>query len=93
MKRVLILSALAALAACSTNRRLLTPDHEADKIVSPEKPSTVKGRGVDPVCGAPMEQTTAYWHSSHSGKGYYFDSETCKRQFDENPDLYTGSVR
>jgi YHS domain-containing protein len=94
--RVLISCAtLLALAACSTEGNLLAPDHESDKILSSEKPHSVKGkgRGADPVCGAPMDQTHVTWHSSYDGAEYYFDSEECKRQFDENPALYTSTVR
>lgn len=93
MKRALILSAtLLALAACSTHDNLLAPDNE-DKIVSPDKRDAEKGRAVDPVCGMPLENRHSVWHASYQGAEYSFDSESCKRQFVENPELYTATVR
>ena len=94
MTRALILSAsLLALAACSTHDNLLAPDHEADRIISPEKSDLVKGRGVDPVCGAPIDRAHDVWHATHEGSRYYFDSEQCRRQFEENPELYSAAAR
>jgi len=94
VKRAMILGAtLLALAACSTNRRLLAPDHEANRIISPEKPSATVKRGADPVCGADMAQAETSWHTTYQGTQYYFDSEECKRQFEENPDLFSATVR
>jgi YHS domain-containing protein len=85
-------AALLALAACSTNHRLLAPDPEA-RHISPEKPSGTVKRGVDPVCGASMESAEGSWRSSYHGTLYYFDSEECKNQFEENPDLFSAEVR
>ena len=94
MIRALILSAsLLAVAACSTHDNLLAPDHEADRLLSPEKPHAQKGRGVDPVCGARLETAHDVWHVSHQGSEYYFDSESCKTQFEQNPELYSATVR
>ena len=94
MKRATILGAtLLSLAACSTNHRLLAPDHEAAHIISPEKPADPVRKGMDPVCGASMEQAQASWHSTYHGNVYYFDSEDCMRQFEENPDLFSAEVR
>ena len=93
MKRAMILGAtLLALAACSTNRRLLAPDHEEHHI-SGEKPAGTMKKGSDPVCGAHMDDAEAYWHTSYRGTMYYFDSEECKAQFEENPDLFSAEVR
>ena len=91
--RVMIVGAtLAALAACSSENRLLAPDHEADKIVSKHKPDTV-GRGVDPVCGAHLDESGYAWRSTLEGEEYYFDSEGCKLQFEAYPDLYRNTAR
>ena len=93
MKRAMVLgTALLALAACSTTHRLLAPDPEAHQISS-EKPSSTEKRGLDPVCGANMDSTEEFWHTSYHGTLYYFDSEECKKQFEENPDLYSAEVR
>jgi YHS domain-containing protein len=85
-------AALLALAACSSNHRLLAPDPEA-RHISSEKPSHPAKRGTDPVCGASMNNAEAFWHSSYHGALYYFDSEECKKQFEENPDLFSADVR
>ena len=91
MKRAMILGAtLLALAACSTEKRLLAPDSEA-KHLSPEKPSHLK-KGVDPVCGTTVDSSEAYWHAAYQGTEFYFDSEECKKQFEENPDLFGASA-
>jgi YHS domain-containing protein len=94
VKRAVILGAtLLALAACSTDRRLLAPDHEAQRIISPEKNSATVKRGTDPVCGADMNHAVSFWQTSYEGTEYYFDSEECRRQFHENPELFSGAVR
>ena len=93
MKRTMILgAALVALAACSTNHRLLAPDPE-ERHLSSEKPSGPVKRAVDPVCGASIAHADGTWHSSYHGNVYYFDSEECKNQFEENPDLFSAEVR
>jgi len=92
--RVMIMSAiLAALAACSTEHRLLAPDHEADRIVSKEKGNREERREVDPVCGQPLDQAEVTWESTVDGDVFLFDSEECKKQFDANPNLYRTTAR
>jgi YHS domain-containing protein len=93
VKRAIILGAtLLALVACSTTHRLLEPDQAANNL-SPEKPSSPVQKGQDPVCGASMDNTEVLWHASYHGTTYYFDSEECQRQFQENPELFTTTVR
>jgi YHS domain-containing protein len=93
VKRALILGAvLLSLTACSTTHRLLEPDPAARNI-SPEKPSGTEKRGVDPVCGASMDNAPAFGHMSYRGTLYYFDSEDCLHQFEENPDLFSAEAR
>ena len=85
MIRVIILGAtLLALAACSTNHRLLAPDPEA-RHISPEKDHQVAKKGVDPVCGALMDNASTFWHSSYRGTIYYFDSAECKAHRQGSP--------
>ena len=92
--RVMIVSAtLAALAACSTEHRLLAPDHEAERIVSQERDGLEERREVDPVCGQPLDQAEDTWESTVDGRMFLFDSEECKKQFDANPDLYRHTAR
>lgn len=90
--RVMFLSAaLAALAACSTEGRLLTPDPEAEYLLSGE--AREEARAVDPVCGTTLDGDKAGWHALHEGHHYLFDSEDCMRQFERNPELYTRTAR
>lgn len=42
----------------------------------------------DPVCGMIIEQQDAVGTSEYDGKRYYFCSEDCKQEFDENPEDY-----
>ena len=91
--RALILGAsLLALAACSTEGHLLAPDPEAHRLISPE-PRSDEGRGVDPVCGAPLDNEHEVWYALYRGERYAFHSEACRKQFEENPGLYSDTVR
>jgi Cu+-exporting ATPase len=36
----------------------------------------------------PIEAEQAAWTSEYGGRTYYFCSEHCKRQFDQDPELY-----
>jgi len=92
--RVMVLGVvLAALAACSTEGRLLHPDPEKDQIVSKESKTIAHEREADPVCGASLEQADFAWHASYQGHEFYFDSEECLQQFEANPDLYLKTAR
>jgi YHS domain-containing protein len=84
---------LAALAACSTQGRLLHPDPEKDHIVSKESKTIPHEREADPVCGASLEGADFAWQSTYQGHDFYFDSEECQREFDANPDLYLKTAR
>lgn len=93
MRLMIVSATLAALAACSTEHRLLAPDHEADKIVTQEKGKEETRREVDPVCGQPLDQAEVTWESDVQGRIYFFDSLECKKQFDSNPELYHHTAR
>ena len=43
----------------------------------------------DPICGKEIDPASAMFTSQYKGKTYYFDSEMCKRQFDEDPSMHT----
>ena len=43
---------------------------------------------TDPVCGARVDEDTAAWKSPHRGETFYFCSQVCKMEFDDNPDGY-----
>jgi YHS domain-containing protein len=43
---------------------------------------------TDPVCGAIFEEFQAAGRSDLRGETYYFCSQSCKMEFDDNPDGY-----
>jgi Ala-tRNA(Pro) deacylase len=43
---------------------------------------------IDPVCGAPLDRDSAAGWSEHRGEAYYFCSQSCKMEFDDNPYAY-----
>jgi YHS domain-containing protein len=43
---------------------------------------------IDPVCGMQVNQQNAAGRSAHQGKNFYFCSEDCKKQFDQDPEPY-----
>ncbi|MEM2911942.1 MAG: YHS domain-containing protein [Candidatus Bathyarchaeia archaeon] len=47
----------------------------------------------DPVCGMNVNEKTAKYKSEYMGKTHYFCSESCKQNFDKNPDKYVGKHR
>lgn len=46
----------------------------------------------DPVCGMMIEERDAVATSDYGGKRYYFCSQDCKTEFDENPADYAESA-
>ena len=42
---------------------------------------------VDPVCGATVDKTTSHV-SDYQGQHYYFCSEDCKQEFEDDPERY-----
>ncbi len=46
----------------------------------------------DPVCGMQVDEKKAPAQSQHEGKKYYFCSQSCKQQFDKNPQRYLTST-
>ncbi len=45
---------------------------------------------TDPVCGKEITETEAAGRSDYQGKMYYFCSQDCKLEFDDDPDQYVG---
>jgi Ala-tRNA(Pro) deacylase len=43
---------------------------------------------TDPICGATFEESKAAGRSEHRGETYYFCSQACKMEFDDNPYAY-----
>lgn len=42
----------------------------------------------DPICNMEVDEQTAAANSEYRGKTYYFCSEDCKEEFDQNPQQY-----
>lgn len=47
-----------------------------------------EGKEKDFVCGMNVDVKTARYKSSYKDKLYYFCSEHCKNQFDDNPEQF-----
>lgn len=45
-------------------------------------------RVIDPVCGANVDRESAWGRSEHGEHTYYFCSQGCKMEFDDNPQAY-----
>ncbi len=45
-------------------------------------------KATDPVCGMTIEESDAVGASDYKGKRYYFCSNDCKKEFDDNPEDY-----
>jgi YHS domain-containing protein len=44
----------------------------------------------DPVCGTQLDPDEAEFTSEYRGQTYYFESETCKAEFDADPGAFSG---
>jgi Ala-tRNA(Pro) deacylase len=44
---------------------------------------------TDPVCGTAMDEHHLVARSEHQGQTYYFCSQRCKMEFDDNPYVYS----
>lgn len=49
-----------------------------------------EGKEKDVICGMSVDVKTAHYKSEYNNKTYYFCSEHCKKQFDEDPKQYIG---
>lgn len=45
----------------------------------------------DPVCGMEIESSQAAAQTQYEGQSYFFCSNECKEQFEEDPSQYVGS--
>jgi len=43
---------------------------------------------IDPVCGMRVDEKNAEFQAMFAGKKYFFCSEDCRNEFEENPDEY-----
>ncbi len=39
---------------------------------------------IDPVCKMSIDRDSSQFSSQYNGQAFYFDSQQCKDQFDEN---------
>lgn len=42
----------------------------------------------DPVCNMEIDEQSAAGRSQYQGQTYYFCTESCKEEFDRNPEQY-----
>ncbi len=47
---------------------------------------------IDPVCSMEIEERTAEFASEYDGKTYYFCSEHCKEEFENDPEEYVAAA-
>lgn len=45
---------------------------------------------VDPVCGMDVKESEAAGKSTYENETYYFCSQDCKQEFDEDPSDFAG---
>ncbi len=44
---------------------------------------------IDPVCGMEVDEQSAPAKTTYQGTTYYFCSEACKEDFEEDPERFT----
>jgi YHS domain-containing protein len=47
---------------------------------------------IDPVCGMEVEESKAEARSEYQGKTFYFCSESCKAEFDKDPESFADNA-
>ena len=52
----------------------------------------VRRMTIDPVCGMEIEEAQAPAKTEFEGRTYYFCSESCRDEFEANPQLYAPNV-
>ena len=43
---------------------------------------------IDPVCGMEVDEQSASGKSERDGKTYYFCSQECQEEFEDNPEVF-----
>jgi Ala-tRNA(Pro) deacylase len=88
-----------AFSAGSHHDTIRMPYAEFERLVHPivadiaslssASPSPRTRTMTDPVCGEVVQaDVTSAWKSEHRGETYYFCSQCCKMEFDDNPYAY-----
>ncbi len=57
-----------------------------------QAPVDTKQFAIDPVCGMRVPIKDAKYRSLYKGKEYFFCSDTCKEEFDVDPDKFTSEI-
>ena len=47
---------------------------------------------TDPVCGMDIDEDEAEARSEYQGRTFYFCSQSCKEQFDSDPESFADNV-
>ncbi len=53
--------------------------------------SATEEKVTDPVCGMRFKRSKAAATSSYGGRTIYFCTDACRRQFEENPEIFVTS--
>ncbi len=86
--------------AGSHHESIRMPYAEFERLVRPTVAAfTIRSRSIRPriahttlsdaVCGASVGEESAWGSSEYGGQKYYFCSQVCKMEFDDNPAAYT----
>jgi Ala-tRNA(Pro) deacylase len=60
----------------------------AEFATGPSERWTAELHAIDPVCGAGIDDQSVSGRSEYRGETYYFCSQRCKMEFDDNPFAY-----
>jgi Ala-tRNA(Pro) deacylase len=91
-----------AFSAGSHREAIRMPFGEFQRLVKPTVAAFGTGSAVaaarseradvtDLVCGTIINRGDAWGRSEHGGHTYYFCSQRCKMEFDDNPEVYTAA--
>jgi len=47
---------------------------------------------IDPVCLKQIDECEAPEHAEFRGQTYYFDTDRCRRVFEQSPDDFAGKI-
>jgi Ala-tRNA(Pro) deacylase len=81
--------------AGSHHEAIRMPYREFDRLTHPTVAKFAAPPAMlltDPVCGAQLREDIAAGWSAHQGATYYFCSQSCKMEFDDNPFAYVRSA-
>jgi YHS domain-containing protein len=47
---------------------------------------------IDPVCGMTVDEKTSEFQTQFAGKKYFFCSDECRKEFEQEPNEYLGTA-